>query len=67
MVEATPGSDVSASAATMERGTDPGTVLGSAGYMLPEQVRGHGADRRSDIFSFGAILTIGASTPRSLS
>ncbi len=36
--------------------TDPGTVLGTAGYMSPEQVRGHATDHRSDIFSFGAIL-----------
>jgi Tol biopolymer transport system component len=36
--------------------TGPGVVLGTAGYMAPEQVRGQGADHRSDIFSFGAIL-----------
>jgi eukaryotic-like serine/threonine-protein kinase len=37
-------------------GTEPGVVLGTMGYMSPEQVRGRPADRRSDIFSFGAIL-----------
>ncbi len=37
-------------------GTEPGVVLGTMGYMSPEQVRGQPADRRSDIFSFGAIL-----------
>jgi serine/threonine protein kinase/Tol biopolymer transport system component len=36
--------------------TTPGTVMGTAGYMSPEQVRGFEADHRSDIFSFGAIL-----------
>jgi len=36
--------------------TTPGTVMGTAGYMSPEQVRGFDADHRSDIFSFGAIL-----------
>jgi serine/threonine protein kinase len=36
--------------------TEPGMVLGTVGYMSPEQVRGEPVDTRSDIFAFGAIL-----------
>jgi eukaryotic-like serine/threonine-protein kinase len=41
---------------TATRGTEPGVVMGTLGYMSPEQVKGKPADARSDIFSFGAIL-----------
>jgi serine/threonine protein kinase len=41
---------------TMTHETDPGVVMGTAGYMSPEQVRGKTVDHRADIFAFGAIL-----------
>ena len=41
---------------TMDQGTTPGVVLGTVGYMAPEQVRGQAADHRSDIFALGAML-----------
>ncbi|HEY3124471.1 MAG TPA: serine/threonine-protein kinase [Thermoanaerobaculia bacterium] len=41
---------------TVSGHTEPGTVMGTMGYMSPEQVRGLPVDHRSDIFSFGAIL-----------
>ena len=41
---------------TATAGTEAGVVMGTLGYMSPEQVKGHPADQRSDLFSFGAIL-----------
>jgi eukaryotic-like serine/threonine-protein kinase len=46
-----PAIPVDSNAATM-----PGVVLGTAGYMAPEQTRGRAADFRSDQFSFGTVL-----------
>jgi len=44
------------SALTASNVTEPGMVLGTVGYMSPEQVRGEEVDERSDIFSFGCVL-----------
>src|SRR6266436_6208476 len=41
---------------TVTTGTDPGVVMGTVGYMSPEQVRGDSSDHRTDIFAFGAVL-----------
>ena len=46
----------SGDAPTIQAATEPGLVMGTVGYMSPEQVRGKPADARSDIFAFGAIL-----------
>jgi len=55
-VNRTPVASADGKTVTLGEQTDPGLVLGTVGYMSPEQVRGQNADHRSDIFAFGAIL-----------
>ena len=51
-----PGESESSDAMTVQVATEAGMVMGTVGYMAPEQVRGKEAVPESDIFAFGAIL-----------
>jgi serine/threonine protein kinase len=51
-----PGGDATASPTSPTLMTQAGMLLGTAGYMAPEQAKGRPADRRSDVWGFGAVL-----------
>jgi hypothetical protein len=44
------------SASNLPTATEPGVIMGTLGYMSPEQIKGEAVDGRSDIFTLGAIL-----------
>jgi len=56
LTSATDGTQSQTEVPTRKVNTDPGTVMGTMGYMSPEQLKSQPADHRSDIFSFGTIL-----------
>lgn len=52
-----PGGETASAGVTLTSSpTEAGMVMGTAGYMAPEQVRGSTVDSRTDIFAFGAVL-----------
>jgi serine/threonine-protein kinase len=53
--ELAPGDPMSSPTVTM-RSTMAGMIMGTAGYMAPEQAKGKPADRRADIWAFGVVL-----------
>ena len=56
LTEAAPNTEGQTDVLTRKVNTDPGSVMGTVGYMSPQQVRAQRVDHRSDIFSLGVVL-----------
>jgi Tol biopolymer transport system component len=56
LTEAAPPSGADASMSPTVLGTVAGQVMGTAGYMAPEQIQGNPVDARTDVFGFGCVL-----------
>jgi serine/threonine protein kinase len=59
LAEETAASDPASSPTMTMRATLAGAIMGTAGYMAPEQARGKTVDKRADIWAFGVVLSWG--------